>query len=123
MNWYCNNDITKSQFNDDVILNAGLNVVLIEPEIPPNAGNISRLCYAAGCRLHIVGKMGFETTGAHFKRAAIDYWDKVDISYYKDINDFYEKTKKSNITDNCNFSPDLMNESSLNGGCSDSRYI
>lgn len=124
MNWYCNNDITKSQFNDDAILCAGLNVVLIEPEIAPNAGNISRLCHATGCRLHIIGKMGFETTGAHFKRAAVDYWDKVDISYYKDIDDFYEKTKITQILeDNGSADKDMNNNSCVNSGLGFHNYI
>ena len=76
MNWYSANDINKSPFpnpSDAAILRAGLNVVLIRPEIAPNAGNISRLCYASGTNLHIVGKPGFEIkTDKHFRRAAVD---------------------------------------------------
>lgn len=53
------------------------NIVLIEPEIPPNTGNISRLCAATGAVLHLVGKLGFSTEDRYLKRAGLDYWDKV----------------------------------------------
>jgi tRNA (cytidine/uridine-2'-O-)-methyltransferase len=57
-----------------------LNVVLVEPEIPPNTGNIARLCAATGSRLHLVGPLGFRLTDAQLRRAGLDYWDAVDIS-------------------------------------------
>ena len=95
MNWYSANDIDNSPFPgaaDGAILRAGLNVVLIRPEIAPNAGNISRLCYASGTNLHIVGKPGFDIkTDKHFKRAAVDYWDRIDIKRYADFGEFIEK--------------------------------
>lgn len=55
------------------------NVVLIEPEIPPNTGNIARLCGATNSVLHLVGKLGFSLDDKHLKRAGLDYWDAVDI--------------------------------------------
>ena len=55
------------------------NVVLIEPEIPPNTGNIARLCGATGTILHLVGKLGFSLDDKHLKRAGLDYWEAVDI--------------------------------------------
>lgn len=69
------------------------NIVLVEPEIPQNTGNISRTCACTGAALHIVRPMGFEITDAKLKRAGLDYWDKLDLTYYDDLNDFFEKTK------------------------------
>jgi tRNA (cytidine/uridine-2'-O-)-methyltransferase len=59
------------------VLPPPLNVVLVEPQIPPNTGNIARLCAATRCRLILVGKLGFELSDAHLKRAGLDYWDYV----------------------------------------------
>lgn len=70
-----------------------LNIALIEPEIPQNTGNIARTCAATGARLHLVEPMGFKITDKQVKRAGLDYWDKLDITYYKDIDDFFEKNK------------------------------
>ena len=55
-------------------------IVLIEPEIPPNTGNIARLCAATGTRLHLVGELGFSLEDKYLKRAGLDYWDAVDLS-------------------------------------------
>jgi len=62
------------------------NIVLIEPEIPPNTGNIARLCAATGSRLHLVGKLGFSTDDRYLKRAGLDYWEFVDIHYWQDLD-------------------------------------
>ena len=70
-----------------------LNIVLIEPEIPQNTGNIARTCAATGARLHLVGPMGFHITDKQVKRAELDYWDKLDITYYDSTADFFEKNK------------------------------
>lgn len=70
-----------------------LNIVLIEPEIPQNTGNIARSCAATGARLHLVGPMGFHITDKQVKRAGLDYWDKLDITYYDSTLDFFEKNK------------------------------
>lgn len=70
-----------------------LNVVLIEPEIPQNTGNISRTCAATGARLHLVGPMGFQITDKQVRRAGLDYWDKLDITYYDSTEEFFEKNK------------------------------
>lgn len=61
------------------------NIVLIEPEIPPNTGNIARLCAATGTTLHLVGKLGFSTDDRYLKRAGLDYWKSVDIHYWQDL--------------------------------------
>ena len=68
-----------------------LNIVLVEPEIPQNTGNIARTCAATGARLHIIEPMGFKIDDKKLKRAGLDYWHLLDITYYKDINDCYEK--------------------------------
>ena len=70
-----------------------LNIVLIEPEIPQNTGNIARTCAATGARLHLVGPMGFKITDKQVKRAGLDYWDKLDISYYDSTEEFFEKNQ------------------------------
>jgi len=60
-------------------------IVLIEPEIPPNTGNIARLCGATKTILHLVGKLGFSTDDRYLKRAGLDYWSEVDIHYWDDL--------------------------------------
>ncbi|MBU0678333.1 MAG: tRNA (cytidine(34)-2'-O)-methyltransferase [Verrucomicrobia bacterium] len=65
-----------------------LNVVLVEPEIPPNTGNIARLCAATGSTLHLVGPLGFRLTDRALKRAGLDYWKSVTIVRHKDLQEF-----------------------------------
>ena len=68
-----------------------LNVVLVEPEIPQNTGNIARTCAATGARLHLVEPMGFRVDDKKLKRAGLDYWHLLDITYYASLPDFFEK--------------------------------
>jgi len=68
-----------------------LNIVLVEPEIPQNTGNIARTCAATGSRLHIVKPMGFAIDDRKLKRAGLDYWHLLDITYYENLADFFEK--------------------------------
>lgn len=70
-----------------------LNIVLVEPEIPQNTGNIARTCAATGARLHLVEPMGFTVDDKKLKRSGLDYWYLLDITYYKDLDDFFEKNK------------------------------
>ena len=70
-----------------------INIVLVEPEIPQNTGNIARTCAATGARLHIVKPMGFTPTDKHLKRSGLDYWKYLDLTYYENSEDFFEKTK------------------------------
>lgn len=70
---------------------AVLNIVLVEPEIPQNTGNISRTCAATGARLHMVEPFGFKLDDKKMKRAGLDYWHLLDIHYYKDLDDFFSK--------------------------------
>ncbi len=64
-----------------------LNIVLVEPEIPQNAGNIVRTCAVTGAKLHMVRPLGFEVSDKYLKRAGLDYWHFVDISYYDSIEE------------------------------------
>lgn len=68
-----------------------LNIVLVEPQIPQNTGNISRTCAVTGACLHLVEPMGFTVTDKNLKRAGLDYWDKLDIRYYTNLQDFFGK--------------------------------
>lgn len=68
-----------------------LNVVLVEPEIPQNAGNIARTCAVTDTVLHLVRPLGFEVTDKYLKRAGLDYWDKVEIRYYDSIEEVMQK--------------------------------
>lgn len=68
-----------------------LNVVLVEPEIPQNAGNIARTCAVTGTKLHLVRPLGFEVSDKYLKRAGLDYWHLVDICYYDSIEEVMDK--------------------------------
>ena len=68
-----------------------LNIVLVEPQIPENTGNIARTCAVTGARLHLVRPLGFEVTDKHLKRAGLDYWHLLDITYYDGLDDFFAK--------------------------------
>ncbi|MDY4166316.1 MULTISPECIES: tRNA (cytidine(34)-2'-O)-methyltransferase [Eubacteriales] len=68
-----------------------LNIVLVEPQIPENTGNIARTCAVTGARLHLVRPLGFEVTDKHLKRAGLDYWHLLDITYYDNLDDFFAK--------------------------------
>lgn len=70
-----------------------LNIVLVEPEIPQNTGNIARTCAATGARLHIIEPMGFKIDDKKLKRAGLDYWYLLDITYYPSIEDFFSKNE------------------------------
>ena len=74
-----------------------INIVLHEPEIPQNTGNIARTCAATGAALHIIKPMGFTIDDKKLKRAGLDYWDKLDITYYDDLEDFNAKNPDATI--------------------------
>ncbi|MBO5713317.1 MAG: tRNA (uridine(34)/cytosine(34)/5-carboxymethylaminomethyluridine(34)-2'-O)-methyltransferase TrmL [Clostridia bacterium] len=91
-----------------------LHIVLVEPEIPQNTGNISRTCAATGCALHLVRPLGFEITDKHLKRAGLDYWqylelyyhdslDEVFTKYYNGSNFYFMSTKGAKIYSNATF--------------------
>ena len=74
-----------------------INIVLYSPEIPQNTGNISRTCAVTGARLHIIKPIGFEISDRTLKRAGLDYWDKLDVTYYDSYNEFLENNKGANL--------------------------
>ncbi len=74
-----------------------LNVVLYEPEIPANTGNIGRTCVATGTRLHLIEPLGFRLGEKDLKRAGMDYWKSLDVRRYMDYEDFLEKNPKAKI--------------------------
>jgi len=67
-----------------------INIVLVEPEIPQNTGNIARTCAATGAALHLVGPLGFSIEDRYLKRAGLDYWKYVDLKYYNDLREFFD---------------------------------
>jgi tRNA (cytidine/uridine-2'-O-)-methyltransferase len=75
----------------------GINIVLVEPEIPQNTGNIARTCAALGATLHLVKPLGFDISEKAVRRAGLDYWDKLDIVTYENLDEFKEKTKGKDI--------------------------
>ena len=70
-----------------------INIVMVEPEIPQNTGNIARTCAAIGAKLHLVHPLGFSTSEKAVKRAGLDYWDKLDIEQHSSFKEFLEKYK------------------------------
>ena len=72
---------------------AVINIVMVEPEIPQNTGNVARTCAATGARLHLVGPMGFKIDDKKLKRAGLDYWQYIDITYYDNLDDFFAKNQ------------------------------
>ena len=74
-----------------------LNIVPVEPQIPQNTGNIARTCAATGARLHLVEPMGFKVDDKKLKRAGLDYWHLLDITYYENLDDFFKKNENSNF--------------------------
>ena len=90
-----------------------LNIVLVEPEIPSNTGNIARTCALTGSKLHLVKPLGFSVDDKHLKRAGLDYWHLLDITYYENIEDFLAKhsndrlflatTKAENLYSECTY--------------------
>ena len=93
-----------------------LNIVLHEPEIPANTGNIGRTCVATNTRLHLIEPLGFRLNEKNLKRAGMDYWEHLDVRTYIDYNDFLEKnpgakiymatTKAPNVYTELNYEPD-----------------
>ncbi len=76
---------------------AKINIVLHEPEIPQNTGNIARTCAATGAALHLIRPLGFEIDNAKLKRAGLDYWHQLDITYYDGLDDFFGKNPDATV--------------------------
>ena len=73
------------------------NIVLVEPEIPQNTGNIARTCAATGTKLHLIKPLGFEIDDAKLKRAGLDYWHLLGVEYYEGLGDFFDKVNPKRI--------------------------
>lgn len=73
-----------------------IHIVLVEPQIPPNTGNIARFCAAMNCSLHLVKPLGFSTDEKTLRRAGMDYWQHVDVFYHDSLDDFEEETLSEN---------------------------
>ena len=76
---------------------AHIHIVLYQPEIPQNTGNVARTCAATGASLHLIRPLGFTIDDKKLKRAGLDYWDKLDITYYDGLEDFFEKNQNKKI--------------------------
>ena len=95
-----------------------MNVVLLEPELPANTGNIGRTCVATNTRLHLIEPLGFKLNEKMLLRAGLDYWDKLDVTLYSDYGDFLEKnpgakiymatTKAQKVYSDVNYEPDCF---------------
>lgn len=95
-----------------------MNIVLFEPEMPANTGNIGRTCVATGARLHLIEPLGFKINEKALKRAGLDYWDKLDVTVYCDFDDFLERnpgakiymatTKAPNVYTDVRYEPDCF---------------
>ena len=93
-----------------------MNIVLLEPEMPANTGNIGRTCVATNSRLHLIEPLGFKLNEKMLKRAGLDYWDKLDVTVYSDYQDFLDKnpgakiymatTKAPKVYTEVNYEPD-----------------
>jgi tRNA (cytidine/uridine-2'-O-)-methyltransferase len=79
----------------DDVRSAPLHIALVEPEIPPNTGNVARLCAATGCALHLVEPLGFSIDDRELKRAGLDYWDAIDVVLHPSLEIFLQTTAKS----------------------------
>ena len=80
----------------DEVAGAPLHIALVEPEIPPNTGNVARLCAATGCALHLVEPLGFSIDDRELKRAGLDYWHTIDVVLHPNLDAFLEATAQRN---------------------------
>ena len=74
-----------------------IDIILVEPEIPSNTGNISRTCAVTGARLHLIEPLGFDISDKALKRAGLDYWKFLDVTVYKNLDEFFEKNGDDNL--------------------------
>lgn len=94
-----------------------VNLVLVEPEIPANTGNIARTCAATGSVLHLIKPLGFDISDKAVKRAGLDYWHLVDIRVYENTEDFFAKTGAEDVWLLTTKAPRVYTEASFRDGC------
>ena len=98
-------------------MNEMLNIVLVEPEIPQNCGNIARTCAATGCRLHLIRPLGFDISEKAVRRAGLDYWHMVEVRDYEDLDDFSAKYVVQQMWCLCTKAPRCYSEASFSEDC------
>ena len=94
-----------------------LNIVLVEPEIPQNCGNIARTCAATGSRLHLIRPLGFDISEKAVRRAGLDYWHMVDVRVYDDLEDFFRKNRVDQMWCLSTKAPRCYAEAEFRDGC------
>lgn len=94
-----------------------LNIVLVEPEIPQNCGNIARTCAATGARLHLIRPLGFDISEKAVKRAGLDYWDKLEVRDYENLADFFSKNEVREMWCLSTKAPRGYTEAEYHDGC------
>jgi tRNA (cytidine/uridine-2'-O-)-methyltransferase len=94
-----------------------LNIVLVEPEIPQNCGNIARTCAATGCTLHLIRPLGFDISEKAVRRAGLDYWSKVTVRDYENLEDFFAKNKVEQMWCLSTKAPRCYTEAQFSDGC------
>jgi tRNA (cytidine/uridine-2'-O-)-methyltransferase len=94
-----------------------LNIVLVEPEIPQNCGNIARTCAATGSVLHLVKPLGFDISEKAVKRAGLDYWHLVDVRVYENLDDFFSRNDVRQMWCLSTKAPRFYTEVSYSDGC------
>ena len=94
-----------------------LNIVLVEPEIPQNCGNIARTCAATGCRLHLIRPLGFDISDKAVKRAGLDYWHLVEVRDYENLEDFFSKNDVAELWCLSTKAPRSYAEAEFHDGC------
>ena len=94
-----------------------LNIVLVEPEIPQNCGNIARTCAATGCRLHLIRPLGFDISEKAVRRAGLDYWKDVEVLDYENMQDFFNKNKVEQMWCLSTKAPRGYTEADFRDGC------
>lgn len=94
-----------------------MNIVLLEPEMPANTGNIGRTCVATGTKLHLIEPMGFRINDKMIKRAGLDYWKDLDVAVYEDFEDFLDKNPGAKIYMATTKAPNLYSEVNYESDC------
>ena len=94
-----------------------LNIVLVEPEIPQNCGNIARTCAATGCRLHLIRPLGFDISDKAVKRAGLDYWHMVEVFDYENLEDFFARNDVRQMWCLSTKAPRCYTEAGFHDGC------
>ena len=94
-----------------------INIVLVEPEIPQNCGNIARTCAATGCRLHLIRPLGFDISEKAVRRAGLDYWDLVEVFDYDNLEDFFARNQVEQMWCLSTKAPRCYTEAEFADGC------